>query len=529
MRRLLRTLASCAVALLIAPGAAQAHPLGNFTVNHFSRISAAPGSIAVRYVLDMAEIPSFALDRALDGGGTPTGPELRAWAREHARVIAPELELIVDGKPVALAPAAVAVRHRPGAGGLPTTYFTADYRATLAPGPHQLAYADRTEMGRLGWKDVVAGDQSEPTNELRAYPSAVLGSPRARTTLAATISAGGALRPLAGDAAAGQSPTTSTMPALNRMNGLSDALARGAHDPLVVIGALLLAVVLGALHALEPGHGKTLLAVSLVGARATRRQALILASALTVAHTAGVLALGLIVLAALPQVATEQVYPWITLGSGILVSILGARAFAREVRRRLPFAHAHVHEHAHAHPHRHDHVHMAGADHHHDHEAVHDHAALDDAAHARAHALEGSAPLTFRSAVLAAMSGNVAPCPAAFVVLLAAIQLHQVAYGLALIVAFSVGLAGVLTVLGVAVVRGASWLVKRPQFDRLSRWAPLVTATVIATVGAVMIGQAFAAAGSTVPVPVIVLLVLTAVAGYAFAWHAHRLPSGARA
>ena len=143
--------------------------------------------------------------------------------------------------------------------------------------------------------------------------------------------------------------------------------------------------------------------------------------------------------------------------------------------------------------------------------------------------MRGSAPLTFRSAVIAAMSGNIAPCPAAFVVLLAAIQLHQVAYGLALIVAFSVGLAAVLTVLGVAVVRGAGWLVKRPQFDRLSRWAPLLTATVIAAVGAVMIGQAFAAAGSSVPVPVTVLLVLAAVAGYAFAWHAHPVPAGAHA
>ncbi len=526
MRRLLRTLGSCAVAMLIAPGAAEAHPLGNFTVNHLSRITSGPGNVAVRYVLDMAEIPSFALDRSLDAHGTPPQAVLQRWAQEHARTIVPSLALSIDGKPVALTPLGVTVTHRPGAGGLPTTYFTADYGAALAPGSHQLAYADRTESGRLGWKDVVAGDRTEPTNELRAYPNAVLGSPRSRTTLDATISAAGILRPSANDPAA-MTAGTPAVPALNRMNALSDVLARGAHDPLVVIGALLLAVVLGALHALEPGHGKTLLAVSLVGARATRRQALILASALTVAHTAGVLALGLVVLAALPQVATEQVYPWITLGSGILVTILGARAFAREVRRRLPFAHAHVHEHAHAHPHGHDHVHMAGADHHHDQDHVH--AAPDDAAHARSHAVRGSAPLTFRSAVIAAMSGNIAPCPAAFVVLLAAIQLHQVAYGLALIVAFSVGLAAVLTVLGVAVVRGAGWLVKRPQFDRLSRWAPLLTATVIAAVGAVMIGQAFAAAGSSVPVPVTVLLVLAAVAGYAFAWHAHPVPAGAHA
>jgi ABC-type nickel/cobalt efflux system permease component RcnA len=307
------------------------------------------------------------------------------------------------------------------------------------------------------------------------------------------------------------------------MNALSDVLARGAHDPIVILGALLLAVALGALHALEPGHGKTLLAVSLVGARATRRQALILASALTVAHTAGVLALGLVVLAALPQVATEQIYPWITLGSGIFVTILGARAVAREVRRHLPIAHTHEHAHPHAHPHEHSHVHALGVEH------AHDHSALDDEAHARAHAIPGGAPLTFRSAVIAAMSGNIAPCPAAFVVLLAAIQLHQIAYGLALIVAFSIGLAAVLTVLGVAVVRGASWLVARPQFDRVARWAPLLTATVIATVGSVMIAEGFVAQGLGIPVPATVALLLVAVVGYAFAWHGHRTPQGAHA
>ena len=524
MRRLLRALGGCAVTMLITAGAAGAHPLGNFTVNHLSRISAAPGEVAVRYVLDMAEIPSFALDRSLDPRGTPSQAVLQHWADGHARAIAGSLNLTIDGKPVALALHGVTVAHRPGAGGLPTTYFAAAYRAALAPGPHQLAYADRTAGGRLGWKDVVAGDEPEPTGELRSYPSALLGSPRSRTTIAAAISTSGALRPLPSDADSAATISPPAPPAaLGRMNALSDVLARGAHDPAVVIGALLLAVVLGALHALEPGHGKTLLAVSLVGARATRRQALILAGALTFAHTAGVLALGLVVLAALPQVATEQVYPWITLGSGILVTILGARAFAREVRRRLPFVHVHAHAHAHAHPHGHDHVHMAGADHH------HDHLPLDDAAHARSHAVPGGAPLTFRSAVIAAMSGNIAPCPAAFVVLLAAIQLHQIAYGLALIVAFSLGLAAVLTVLGVAVVRGASWLVKRPQFDRISHWAPLITATVIAAVGAVMIGQAFAAAGINIPVPATVVLVLAAVTGYAFAWHAHRLPAGAHA
>ena len=527
MRRLFRVAGLAAAALIATASAAVAHPLGNFTVNHLSRITSTSDAVTVRYVLDLAEIPAFALDRSLDVHGTPSQASLAAWARSHASTIAPQLHLGVDGRTVDLEPAASAVRARPGAGGLPTLYFTATYRAGIGGGAHRLTYRDDTEAGRLGWRDVVVSAQTEPTGNLLSYPSALLGSPRTRVAIAARVDAVGRITAddtavVVDDAAAAAAPASP----IARSNALSDILASGAGDPLVVLGALLLAIALGALHALEPGHGKTLLAVSLVGSRATPRQAVILAVALTVAHTAGVLALGFVVLAATRWIVPEQIYPWITLASGLFVTILGARAVAREVRKRLPTAHVHAHAHPHAHPHEHDHVHAAGH-HHHAHED--DHAQLDDAAHARAHAIPGTAPLTFRTAVVAAASGNVAPCPAALVVLLAAISLHRIGYGLALIVAFSAGLALVLTVLGIAVVRSAAWLVARPQFDRVARFAPLVTASVIALVGAVMVGQGFAAQGAGVSSVLVTALVLLAVAGYSAAWHQHRVPAGVHA
>jgi ABC-type nickel/cobalt efflux system permease component RcnA len=547
MRRLLRLGVVVAAAVLAFARPAAAHPLGNFTVNHLSRLTAGHDAVQVHYVLDLAEIPAFALDRSLDSRGTPSQAVLARWADEHAQAIAPQLSLVVDGRDTALKPIASAVRARAGAGGLPTLYFTATYAATVGSGAHRIEYRDRTEPGRLGWKDVVTGATREPTDELRSYPSALIGSPRARTALAANVDASGRITADAGGIAENPGAEEPAAAPLARSNALSDVLAKGANDPLVIIGALLLAIALGALHALEPGHGKTLLAVSLVGARATSRQALILAAALTVAHTAGVLALGLVVLAATHWIVPEQVYPWITLASGIVVTFIGGRALAREVRLRLPFAHAHAHVHPHAHPHEHDHVHAPGDQHHvhadqHQHDAAqghdhhhgdhahdHDHASLDDAAHARAHAIPGTAPLTFRSAVLAAASGNIVPCPAALVVLLAAIALHRVGYGLALIVAFSIGLAAVLTILGIAVVRSAAWLVARPQFDRVARFAPLVTSFVIATVGAVMVGQGFAAQGVGVPVPLVAALVLLAIIGYALAWHQYQKPTEAHA
>src|ERR1700736_2180375 len=523
MRRLVRVAGMVGAVLLATAGAAAAHPLGNFTVNHLSRITSARDTVTVRYVLDMAEIPTFSLDRSLDAHGTPAHAALATWADSHAKEIAPQLKLVVDGRTVALAPAASTVRTRPGAGGLPTLYFTATYHAAIGAGAHRLTYRDTTEAGRLGWKDVVVGTQTEPTGELIAYPSALTGSPRTRAAIACTLDSAGRIAVDAHALSPGEAAADGTSaPPIARSNALSDVLAKGAGDPLVVLGALLLAIALGALHALEPGHGKTLLAVSLVGARATPRQAVVLAGALTVAHTAGVLALGFVVLAATRWIIPEQIYPWITLASGLFVTILGARAVAREVRGRLPMAHAHAHAHPHAPPHEHDHVHAAG-DHHHPRD--HDHANLDDVAHARAHAIPGTAPLTFRTAVIAAASGNVAPCPAALVVLLAAISLHQIGYGLALIVAFSVGLAAVLTGLGIAVVRSAAWLVARPQFDRAARYAPLVTSFVIATVGAVMVGQGFAAQGFGIPVPLVAGLVLLAIIGYALAWHQYEKPT----
>jgi ABC-type nickel/cobalt efflux system permease component RcnA len=482
------------VALFAIPLPLQAHPLGNFTSNHLTRIAVHPTSIDVHYVLDDAEIPTFSLLRSLDAHGKPSPPVLNAWAVQHAKDIASDLVLTVGGQPAALTFTGVRVRLRPGAAGLSILYFTADYTAPRQSGAQRIEYNDNTLLGRIGWKDVVVLPQREPTHELLVYPDELIGSPRDRTSVAMTVAANGALivadtttQPLFGVASAA------------RMNDLSDVLARNLSDPLVLLGALLLAIGLGALHALEPGHGKTLLAISLVGARATVPQAMILATALTVAHTIGVLAFGVIVLTLAQYIVPEALYPWIALLSGVFVAFLGARALSREIdRRRTQVAHGD-----------HDHGHSHGHDHHH-----HDDGGFSEAVHAHSHLIPGTAPISFRSAVIAASTGNVAPCPAAFVVLLAAIATHRIGWGLILIVAFSIGLALTLTLLGVAVVRGAAWLTRRPQFDRFARYAPLVTGGAISIIGSVMIGEGLVAQG-VVPSPVpIAGLSIAAIAAF---------------
>jgi nickel/cobalt exporter len=503
-----------ALALVFALSfSADAHPLGNFTSNHLTRLDVQPERVLVHYVLDNAEIPTFSLLRSLDAAGKPSAAVLTTWGAGEATTLASQLHLTVDGAAAPLTVVNSAVRLRPGAGGLATLYFTADYTAKRAPGAHAIAFTDATFAGRIGWKDVVVAPLTEPTNELRRYPDALVGSPRDRTTVNVDLTAPGA--PRVSEGASEFAPVQSAA----RMNALSDVLGRNLADPLVLFGAVLLAIGLGALHALEPGHGKTLLAVSLVGARATVSQAFVLATSLTIAHTIGVLVFGFVVLALARYVVPETLYPWIALISGGFVAILGARALAREIAKRRAFEHVHVHAHdaahPHAHPHPHDPVHEDQHHAHHTH-AAHDHSGLDDEAHALAHAIPGSAPIGFREALIAATSGNLAPCPAALVVLLAAIASHQVAYGLALIVAFSIGLATTLTLLGVAVVRSAAWLTSRPQFDRFARVAPVITAAAISVIGAWMLGQGFVAQGVVASPFIVVALVLVAIAAFAF-------------
>jgi ABC-type nickel/cobalt efflux system permease component RcnA len=321
---------------------------------------------------------------------------------------------------------------------------------------------------------------------LTAYPNALLGSPRDRTSVAMTVAAGGAVAVVdSGSLFAAGSASSA------RMNDLSDVLARNLSDPLVLLGALVLAIGLGALHALEPGHGKTLLAVSLVGARATVRQAMVLAGALTFAHTIGVLVFGAVVLTLARYVVPEALYPWIALLSGAFVAVLGARALRREILRR---SHERRHAELHAHGHAHDH------DHHH--------------GHGHSHVVPGTAPLGFRTALLAASSGNLAPCPAALVVLLAAIATHKIGWGLVLIVAFSLGLALTLTLLGIAVVRGAAWMTQRPQFARIAAGAPLVTAVAISVIGAWMVGEGVAAQGIAVSPALVAAVILTVILAF---------------
>jgi len=483
----------CALVMaLLSAVPASAHPLGNFTINHLAKVRTSARAIAIKYVLDIAEIPSFQImhERGIDG--SRRDPALARWAQDEIGVVTTGLHVTADGHLLELRPGAARAITRPGAGGLPLLYWTDEFRAALPSAAiGRIEIVDGVYPGRIGWKDIVVAPDTEPTHELRSYPNALLGSPRDVAGVALRLSRDG--RVIARSVTSDQIvPTPAGSASLVRSSALSDMLAKGAANPWIVLLTLAMAIGLGALHALEPGHGKTLLAVSLVGARATSKQALVLAVALTFAHTAGVLALGVLMLAAAQWIVPENVYPWVTFASGAIVAALGANALSRYVKSRRGEAHDHGHDHGHEHRHE---------------------------------APAGDAPLSFKSVVLVAMTGNIAPCPAALVVLLAALTLHQLAYGLVVVVAFSIGLAAVLTGLGIALVHGAAWASNWRGFDALIRYGPLVTACVISVIGAGMLGQGAAASSLHAPVLIVALLALAAVAGYAFSpghVHVHR-------
>jgi nickel/cobalt transporter (NicO) family protein len=440
-----------ALAALALPAVAGAHPLGNFSINHLTQVSVSRDRIDLRYVLDQAEIPTFQ-ERGRSEAAVLAGK--RAEVQRH-------LTVTVDGRPIGLVVTRASLTHPPGQGGLPLTRVELSLRAA-ARGARRVVLHDGTFPGRIGWKAIVAqpgtgtdvrssAPSGDPTGGLRHYPQDSLSSPLDERT--ATLG----VRPGSGRLTAPHGPGGRAETTGNRAgDGFAGVFADAASGHGVLVFLLLAALAWGAVHALSPGHGKTMVAAYLVGTRGTARHALALGATVTVTHTAGVFALGLVTLALSQYVLPEQLYPWLNLASGLLVVLVGAGVLRGRVRRLR--AHAHAHGHAHDHDHDHDHHH-------------HDHAPED---------------LTWRGLLGMGASAGLIPCPSALVVLLAAVAQHQVGLGLVMIVAFSLGLAGTLSALGLLVVLGGKMASRLRVSPALGAALPAVSAVVIVAAGFVL-------------------------------------------
>jgi nickel/cobalt exporter len=477
--------------------AALAHPLGNFTINHFSRLEVGSERVRVRYVVDLAEIPAFQAMQTMDadGDGMTSAAEFDAYAARAVAEYAAALTVTLDGARIPLETISKSVTTPEGAGGLKTLRveceFVGQFPSSEQARARRLRFEDANYSNRIGWREIVVTPAdgvavfdstafgTALTDELKAYPQDMLASPPDERAAELSFTRGA----LPAGAAA-----------LRSRDGVALTSARDTFAELIAVrdltlwGALLgllIAAALGALHALSPGHGKTVVGAYLVGSRGTAKHAVFLGLTVTVTHTAGVFALGLVTLFASQYVVPEQLFPVLSLVSGGIVVVIGLSLFIRRLRAALGLSKArHSHD-GHSHG-EHEHDHSENSSHTHSH-----------GGRAHSHLPPGAdgGAVTWRSLLALGISGGLLPCPSALVVLLSAIALHRVGYGMLLVVAFSLGLASTLTLIGLAFVYAGRWMKNLAVGGRLVRVLPAVSALVVTCVGLVICYQALAQAG----------------------------------
>jgi len=502
----IRRYAFVALALLVAQAVvpvAWAHPLGNFTINHYAGLRLSRDALTIDFVLDMAEIPAYQEITTFDpnSNGQPDPRKAAGYHPAKCEALRTDLDLRLDGLPASLALTSSTVDFPPGAGGLLTLRLTCTYRAALAPAAAsaRIDFADHSYADRIGWREiVVTGDgialrgdfaSNSVSHRLTAYPPDMLTSPLDQRQVLIDLATGQpSVVQVAVPGGLGVAPSTGRSDAFTQLITLQDLSL-----PTLLI-ALLISVVWGAMHAMTPGHGKTLVGAYLVGSRGTPTHALFLGLATTITHTAGVFALGLVTLFASRFIVPERLFPWLSVVSGLLVAAIGLNLFLSRLKTAKPFGMTLArHDHPypvddHTHPHDHDHPH----DHEHTHQHGHDH---DHSGHSHLPPGMDGSPVTWRSLLALGVSGGLLPCPSALVVLLSAIALGRIGFGLVLVLAFSLGLAGTLTAIGLLLVYTGRVLERLPAQSRWLRLLPAASALFITLAGAGITAQALVQIG----------------------------------
>jgi ABC-type nickel/cobalt efflux system permease component RcnA len=487
--------------LFVLAATLSAHPMGNFSVSHYARIEVSGGGAEIRYVLDLAEIPSFQLLQQWGLSADSPRNLLDAKAEAQAREWVRNLGIACDGRTVFPRFEGATLAIAPGAGGAPVMRFTSSLKLAVAAG--SLSYEDRNYPDRAGWKEVViaAGpgasierasqDDTDRSQALTAYPADPTVAPPQDLRASVDWIAGVPLPTkdakkvppkIVPVPSAAPSPATtratSPVPPQPSAPGTvvrGDFLSRLLHRGDIGLGLILLGMAvafgLGCMHALSPGHGKTIVAAYLVGSRGTVKHAIFLGGMVTFTHTISVFFLGLTTLFLSQYVLPEKIFPVLGAISGLSIVWIGGMMLYKRARR---LRHSHP-DHHRDHDHHHDHDH----DHHHDH---------DHGTHTHSHVPEGD--ITLGSLMALGASGGLVPCPSALVLLLSSIALGRVGLGLLLLIAFSSGLAVVLMGIGVLVLYAKHFLpdsqktAAHPAF----RIIPVLSAALIVCIGLLMTG-----------------------------------------
>ena len=483
---------------LICVASTQAHPLGNFTINHYTKIEVGPEKIRLHYVIDMAEIPAFQELQRITGSGEghPTAEQLKIYATQISLRYASGLSLMVDGTTVRIQVSTAHATVVSASGGLQTLHVESDmlgFLETNSSSTRKLKFTDDNFSERLGWRElvVVPGPGTDVfdssaygngvTNELKDYPQDMLAAPLNERSMELSFSTSGV--PAGARGLTMRDGRSVSAPARDR---LTELIAVPTLTLGVALTSLLLAFLLGGMHALSPGHGKTVVGAYLVGSRGTARHAAFLGLTVTITHTAGVFALGAGTLLASEYVVPEKMFPVLSLLSGAIVVAIGGSLLFRRLRS---VASTKAHHHGSV-PHSHD----VEGDHEHPHDPTQPHS---HGGRTHTHLPPGAdgGPITWRSLLALGISGGILPCPSALVVLLAAIALHRVGYGLLLVLAFSAGLASVLTTVGLAFVYGSRFVRSTGKFERLTRIVPVGSAVVVTCAGLAICYSALDQAG----------------------------------
>ncbi|MEP7215743.1 MAG: hypothetical protein ABI782_05770 [Anaerolineaceae bacterium] len=490
-------LAALVAALPLLPqGTAYAHPLGNFTINRYARLEVYKDAVQIHYVVDMAEIPTFQLigDIDRDGDGTASQTELDDYAAKERETLANNFALSVGGKRVATSAVETSIQLLPGQGGLHTTRLAVVYNGRIPEGLSGsvvISFVDTNFAERAGWKEIVVRPSNgavinveqrlavDISSALLNYPAETLKSaPDVRNATFSWTAGTGEPAPIHVSV---QKATTGRV-----TSGFAGLLHHDRSLGIIIL-SFLAAFGFGALHALGPGHGKTVVAAYLVGSKGTPKDALALGLTVTATHTSTVYLLGFITLSASAFILPETLYLYLGVASGAIVVLMGASLLANRLWRAYRPSSGSGHRHglfgkAHSH---------LSESHFPEHEP-HEHA--QDEAHEHRHT-QGQAKVegkvSRRSLLTLGLAGGMLPCPSAIVVMLTAISLGQVVFGMLLIVAFSLGLAVVLTSIGIALTVGkrltgrfgATGLLERPWFSRAAAALPLVSALGITLAG----------------------------------------------
>lgn len=522
-RRLLRLLGVIVIVLSVVsvpgsfPGPVSAHPLGELTINHFSDVRFSQDEVKVRYVIDFAELSTVEQARRIDGADewNVAGGDLDSYLDDVVPEWLDGLELTIEEERVELHEVESEAWFHEGNWGFELLRVEITATGDLPVNIDEETtgrYVVRNFPGRLGWHEVVMprGDEVVVTetdalretisDELHDYPDIAVEEALQIYDVRFTLAPGsgeGLESPGAvvdrGDGAIGT---------LQRLSNSAERLVDlESGSRLAMVLTMVGAFVWGSLHALSPGHGKAVVGAYLIGSRGTPKHAMFLGLTVTATHTAGIFALGFVALALSHVILPETVFPYLSLLSGVLVIMIGLsigyrryRAY-RETGVADDHGHYHDHEHSHGHGHHHHHGDYSHShdheDHHHSHDHDHDHH------HGHSHLPPGADGdgVTWRSLLALGISGGMVPCPSALVLLLGAIALGRLEFGLVLVLLFSVGLAAVLTGIGLLMVYLRSMFERFSFETRAPGLLPVLSSLAIAFAGVVIVIGAISETG----------------------------------